>query len=158
MTNSLKDDFMREALRLASDSVNRGGGPFGAVVVRDCSVIGRGTNEVVRRRDPSAHAEIVAIREACRSLQSHVLSGCELYCSCEPCPMCLSAAYWSRLDRIFYAATRQDAAAAGFDDAFLYAELTKPMSARKLSLFRLLGNEGGAPFRQWQESPSKIPY
>lgn len=149
---------MREALRLAAANDPAAGGPFGAVVARAGRILGRGQNAVVRCRDPSAHAEIVAIREACRQLHDFSLRGCELYSSCEPCPMCLGAVYWARIDRVYYAASRDAAAAAGFDDAFFYAELARPPPERRLPLIRMLAAEGGEPFRRWQSRPDKVCY
>lgn len=149
---------MREVLRLARESVAAGGGPFAALVVKDGRVIAAGTNRVVADRDPTAHAEVVAIREACRVLGSHRLDGCELYASCEPCPMCAAAVAWSRAARVRYAATRDDAAAAGFDDAVLYAEVARPPEARALPTERLLGDEGRGPFDAWAAKPDRVPY
>lgn len=149
---------MREALRLAAENAAGRGGPFGAVVVKDGRIIGRGQNRVTELLDPSAHAEIVAIREACRTVGDFELAGCALYTSCEPCPMCLSAAYWARIEAIYYAATQAEAAAAGFDDAFLYSELARPMAERRLSMHRLLGEEGGHPFQVWAANPDRVPY
>ena len=150
--------FMRAAIRLAVTNAKDAGGPFGAVVVKDNRIVGRGQNSVYRRLDPSAHAEIMAIRDACRRLGVYHLHGCELYTSCEPCPMCLAASYWARIARIYHAATHQDAAAVGFDDAFMYAELARPAGERQLPLLRLLGEEGQAPFAAWAANPNRIPY
>jgi guanine deaminase len=149
---------MREALRLAIENASGEGGPFGAVVVKDGHIIGRGVNRVVANLDPSAHAEIMAIREACQTLGSYALVGCTLYSSCEPCPMCLSAIYWSRIERVYYAATRTEAAAAGFDDTFLYAELVKPVTERKLPLIRMLAEQSQIPFQEWEKNPNRVPY
>jgi tRNA(Arg) A34 adenosine deaminase TadA len=150
---------MRAALKLATEGALQDGcGPFGAVVAKDGQIIGSGHNRVALERDPSAHAEIVAIREACQQLQSHVLEGCELYTSCEPCPMCLGAAYWARLERVYYAASQTDAAAAGFDDAFLYAEMAKPQGERRLPMINLTTEALLEPFRIWAENPDKIFY
>jgi guanine deaminase len=154
----MKEAFMREALRLAAQNRDCQGGPFGAVVVRYGQIIGRGQNRVIRDNDPTAHAEIVAIREACRTLGGYWLPGCEIYSSCEPCPMCLSALYWARIERGYYAATQEDAAAAGFADAFLYEELTRPVAQRRLPLLRLLEQEGTIPFQKWAANPSRVPY
>ena len=130
---------MAEAIRLSLEKMRQGlGGPFGAIIVKDGEIIARGSNQVTSANDPTAHAEVVAIREACRRLGTFLLSGCELYTSCEPCPMCLSACYWARLDRVFFAATRQDAAEAGFDDDFLYRELAVAPADRQLPLEQLL--------------------
>lgn len=150
--------FMREAIALAQASAEIGCGPFGAVVVRDGKVIGRGSNRVTRDNDPTAHAEIVAIREACATLGDFTLAGCELYASCEPCPMCLAAAYWARLDRVYFAATREDAAAIGFDDAYIYREVCLPREQRELPMFPLMGEEAQAAFATWQSNPDRIDY
>jgi guanine deaminase len=149
---------MREALRLAIENASGEGFPFGAVVVKDGHIIGRGVNRVVANLDPSAHAEIMAIREACQTLGSYALVGCTLYSSCEPCPMCLSAIYWSRIERVYYAATRTEAAAAGFDDTFLYAELAKPVTERKLPLIRMLAEQSQIPFQEWEKNPNRVLY
>jgi guanine deaminase len=154
----MKVDYMKEALRLATASARTGDGPFGAVVVKNGRIMGRGSNAVVRCLDPSAHAEIMAIREACRQLSSFHLEGCEIYTSCEPCPMCLGAIYWSRMARVYFAATSGRAAAAGFADVFLYRELAKPIAERELPLVRMLEEEGEAPFREWAGNPLRVPY
>ncbi len=154
----MHETFMNEALRLATLSIGQSGGPFGAVVVRDGRIVGRGHNRVVADCDPSAHAEIVALRHACRTLGTFHLPGCALYSSCEPCPMCLGAAYWARIERIYYAASRDEAAAAGFDDALLYAELARPMTRRRLPMQRLLAEAGRQPFLDWLASPNRVPY
>lgn len=150
--------FMREAIALAAASVRDGGGPFGAVVVRDGRIVGRGSNRVTPDSDPTAHAEVVAIRDACRTLGSFSLEGCELYVSCEPCPMCLAAAYWARLERIYHAATHRDAAAAGFDDALFYHEVCLPPEQRRLPLQQLLPDEAAAVFAAWLASPDRVNY
>jgi len=155
----MKTKFMQEALRLAKQKMRAGaGGPFGAVVVKDGKIIARGWNQVTSTNDPTAHAEVVAIRAACRAQGSFKLSGCELYTSCEPCPMCLAAIYWSRLDKVFYAGTRQDAERAGFDDALIYRELPKPPSRRRLPMKQLRRAGALAVFAAWREKPDKIPY
>lgn len=155
----MHDTFLRRAIQLAVQNVEQGrGGPFGAVVVRDGQIIAEGVNCVTASLDPTAHAEIVAIREACARLQCYDLRGAVLYASCEPCPMCLAAIYWARLDALYYAAGRNDAAAAGFDDSFLYAQIPLDDSARALPTRRLLTVEGAAPFHAWRDSESKIPY
>lgn len=150
--------LMREALRLARESVAAGGGPFAALVARDGAVVGVGTNRVVPDLDPTAHAEVVAIREACRRLGTFRLSGCEVYASCEPCPMCAGAIAWARADRVWYAATREDAAAAGFDDARLHAEGARGPGERAVPAVRLLGAEGAGPFAAWASKPDRVPY
>lgn len=153
------DAFLSEAVRLASASVARGrGGPFGAIVVRGGEIVGRGANEVTSAHDPTAHAEIVAIRDACRRLETFDLSGCVLYASCEPCPMCLGAIYWARLDHVFFAATREDAARAGFDDAHIYHEVARPLSERTLPITRLTRPDALAPFAAWAEMADRVDY
>ena len=152
-------EFMREAIRLSIDNVKSGnGGPFGAVIVKDGKVIGRGVNNVTTTSDPTAHAEIVAIREACKKLGSFQLEGCEIYCSCEPCPMCLGAIYWARPAKIFYANTNEDAAGINFDDKFIYAELDLAKDQRRLPTIQLLRDEALIAFNQWQKSTKKITY
>src|SRR4051812_15266292 len=127
------ESFMREAIRLSVENVEQGkGGPFGAVIVKDGKIIASGTNQVTATNDPTAHAEVVAIRKACEALKSFQLEGCEIYCSCEPCPMCLGAIYWARPDKIFFANSKEDAAAIHFDDQLIYEELAKPYGQRKL--------------------------
>lgn len=150
--------WMKRALDLAQGSIAKGGGPFGAVIVRDGRIVAEGTNAVTSTPDPTAHAEMVAIRAAALTLGSFDLAGCAIYTSCEPCPMCLGAIYWARLDRIWFAATRDDAAAAGFDDEFLYREIPKPLADRLIPTARLKLAETDAVFRAWAESPNKIPY
>lgn len=150
--------MLRRAIRLACDNVAAGGGPFGAVVAKDGRVLGEGVNRVVPDADPTAHAEVVAIRAAARTLGSHDLAGCVLYTSCEPCPMCLAAAWWSRVDRIVFAANREDAAAAGFDDAAIYAEVAAPLDARSLPIIRALPEDGLEPFRLWSGKADRVPY
>ncbi len=150
---------MREAVRLSIQKMRRGqGGPFGAVVVRDGKVVGRGWNQVTSAKDPTAHAEIVAIRQACRRLKAFQLDDCDLYTSCEPCPMCLSAIYWARLRNVFYGNTRKDAAKIDFDDDFLYREVGLPIRRRKLRMKQLLHAEALAAFAEWQRKPDKIAY
>ncbi|MFM1768632.1 MAG: hypothetical protein RJA22_1161 [Verrucomicrobiota bacterium] len=150
---------MREAIRLSAEKMRAGfGGPFGAVIVRQGEIIGRGWNQVTSSGDPTAHAEIVAIREACRHRRDFRLDGCELYTSCEPCPMCLGAAYWARLDRIYFAAGRHDAADAGFDDEFLYREIHLPFPERRLATAQLLREEALPAFAEWKAKPDKVPY
>ena len=153
--------FLREAIALSVENVAAGrGGPFGAVVVRRGVVIAQGVNCVTAALDPTAHAEIEAIRSACRGLKSFSLAGCVLYSSCEPCPMCLSAAYWARLDAVYWAATQADAARAGFDDAFLYAQIALPPDARTLPQTPVpaLQDEARAAFRLWDMEPGRVRY
>ncbi|MER3444300.1 MAG: tRNA-specific adenosine deaminase [Meiothermus sp.] len=150
---------MQEAARLALENVQSGlGGPFGAVVVKDGQIIARGTNRVTRTNDPTAHAEVVAIREACRVLGTFDLSGCEVYTSCEPCPMCLSAIYWARIGKVYYGCTAQDAAAIGFADQFIYDELARPKSERRLPLEQLERQLCLRAFEAWEQDTNKIPY
>jgi len=151
--------FMREALRLAHQNVEQGrGGPFGAVVVKEGEIIGRGTNQVTAANDPTAHAEVVAIRDACQKTKNFNLTGCRIYTSCEPCPMCLAAIYWARLDKIFFANTRHDAARIGFDDDLIYREMNVPHDQRSTPILPLLSDEGQATFTLWMEKVDKIPY
>ena len=154
--------FLRVAIQLAVDSVAAGGGPFGAIVVRDGEIVGRGRNAVVPNADPTAHAEVEAIRDACRALGTHTLAGCVLYSSCEPCPMCHAAARWARIDAVHFAATRHDAADAGFLDAKLYRELARPgdasagdETARDAPLSR---DDALAPFRAWDAKDDRTAY
>lgn len=149
---------MQQAIDLARKNVREGGGPFAAVVVKDGVVVACGTNRVTASHDPTAHAEIVAIREACRALGKFQLEGCEIYTSCEPCPMCMGALYWARPARIYYAATRADAAAIGFDDDFIYEQLALPVEQRKLEMIPLLREESRAAFEDWQRKPDRIRY
>jgi len=155
----MKQKFMREAIRLSLAMMRRGkGGPFGAVVVKGGRIIGRGGNEVTSANDPTAHAEIVAIRAACRRLNTFQLEDCDLYTSCEPCPMCLAAIYWARIDRVFYGNTRKDAAKIAFDDDFIYREVALPIGKRKLRMRQLLRKEAFAAFAEWQRKPDKVRY
>ncbi len=150
---------MREAIRLARVHMRRGsGGPFGAVIVRRGKLISRGWNQVTTLNDPTAHAEVVAIRKACRRLRRFHLDDCELYTNCEPCPMCLSAIYWAHIPRVFYATTRKDAARIDFDDELHYRELTLPLARRQVLMKQLLRTEAWPVFREWQEKPDKIRY
>lgn len=152
-------EFLRRAIALATENVLGGtGGPFGAVIVRDGRIVGEGANSVTSTYDPTAHAEVNAIRAACRALGTFVLTGCELYTSCEPCPMCLAASYWSRVDAIYYGCSAADAARGGFDDAFLYAEFQKDQKFRALPARQMLADEAWASFDAWLASPIKIPY
>lgn len=150
---------MRDAIRLARENVERGvGGPFGAVVVQRGRIIGQGVNRVTANNDPTAHAEVVAIREACRHVGGWVLPECEIYCSCEPCPMCLAAIYWARIDTLFYAGQREDAADAGFSDAFIYNELSVPMMDRQVMCKQMLREEALEILRAWKVKPDKVMY
>jgi guanine deaminase len=151
-------DFLREAIELAVASASGAGGPFGAVVARDGRVIGRGSNRVVADADPTLHAEVVAIRAACRALGTHDLSGAVLYTSCEPCPMCFGAAWWARVARVVHAASCADAAGAGFDDAAIYSDVALPAAERTLETVQLLAEDGWRPFAAWDANPARIPY
>ncbi len=152
-------EFMREAIRLSIEKMQAGfGGPFGAVVVKDGQIIARGFNQVTATRDPTCHAEVDAIRKACQALGTFRLDGCDLYSSCEPCPMCLGAIYWARPARVFYGNTKADAAAVGFDDQFIYDEIEKPLAERRLPMYQLLRDEALAGFRAWEQHGSKTPY
>jgi len=151
--------FMAEAIRLAGEKMEAGeGGPFGALIVRDGAIIARGWNKVTSSNDPTAHAEIVAIRNACSTLQSFDLSGCELFVNCEPCPMCLGAAYWARLTRIVFGADHNDAAAIGFADAFIYEELALPPANRKMGMQQLMAEEARQGLARWLDLENKILY
>ena len=155
----MNEKFMREAIRLSIQMMRRGqGGPFGAVVVRNGKVVGRGSNQVTSANDPTAHAEIVAIREACKRLKTFQLDDCDLYTSCEPCPMCLSAIYWARLANVFYANTRKDAAKIDFDDDFIYREVALPIRKRTLKMKQVLHDEALAAFTEWQQKTDKVLY
>ncbi|MCH5328428.1 MAG: nucleoside deaminase [Coprobacter sp.] len=153
-----KSGFMRAAIALSVENVKNGGGPFGAVVVKDNEIIARGVNRVTASNDPTAHAEVNAIREAARRLGTFDLKGCEIYTSCEPCPMCLGAIYWARLGKIYYANTQTDARNIGFDDSFIYDELALSPAERHLPSETLLRSEAAEAFRIWQEKEDKITY
>jgi len=156
---SSPDIFMNEAIRLSFETMrNNTGGPFGAVVVKDGKIIARGFNQVVSSNDLTAHAEIVAIRDACKMLNDFQLTGCEIYTSCEPCPMCMSALYWSRVDKVFYANSKSDAAKIGFDDNFIYEELALPYSQRKIELIRIMDNKAIEAFNEWAAKIDKVRY
>jgi guanine deaminase len=153
------ETFMRRAIELAQKGADENlGGPFGCVIVSDGVIVGEGSNQVTSTNDPTAHAEVVAVRDACRNLGSFQLTGCTVYTSCEPCPMCLGAIYWARPAAIFFAATRDDAAAAGFDDELFYSEIEKPNAERQLSMQTMLREESQKVFRSWIEKPDKIKY
>jgi len=150
---------MRRAIELSVRNVHSGnGGPFGAVVVKDDAIVGEGTNQVLATNDPSAHAEVVAIRAACQKLDTFQLSDCEVYSSCEPCPMCMGLIYWARPRIVYYANTAADAARIGFDDAFIYHELTLPSSQRSIPMQQILREEAQSAFEAWQQKPDKILY
>jgi len=155
----MNEAFLREAIRLSIDMMHLGrGGPFGAVVVKGGKIVSRGWNAVTSTNDPTAHAEVMAIREACRKLGSFRLDGCELYASCEPCPMCLAAAYWARVGSVYFAASRHDAAVAGFDDEFLYREIPRPFPERSLPTRQALRDLALVAFKEWKDKPDKKPY
>jgi len=150
---------MREAIRLSLEKMQAGfGGPFGAVVVKDGQIIARGFNQVTSTHDPTCHAEIDAIRKACQHLNAFQLDGCDFYTSCEPCPMCLGAIYWARPARVFYANTKADAAAVGFDDQFIYDEIEKPLDQRSIPMQQFLHDEALGAFRAWEEHEGKKHY
>lgn len=150
---------MTEAIRLACENVRSGnGGPFGAVVVKEGKIISRGANSVTSTNDPTAHAEIVAIRNACRELESFQLDGCEVYSSCEPCPMCLGSIYWARPDKLYFAGTKKDAADIGFDDSFIYEEINVPYEQRKITTIHIMHHERLSPFIAWTDKEDKIEY
>lgn len=151
-------EFMRRAIALAETSIEKGGGPFGAVIVKDGQMVASGHNQVRIDQDPTAHAEVQAIREACRALGAFSLEGCTIYTSCEPCPMCLGAIYWARLDRLVYANSRDDAAAIGFDDRHIYEQLAKALDDQAIPVTRLLAEEAKATFDAWQRMDGKKPY
>jgi guanine deaminase len=153
------EKFMREAIRQSLEGMERNdGGPFGAIVVKDGNIVGRGNNRVTSSNDPTAHAEVVAIRDACKNLGSFQLDGCDIYTSCEPCPMCLGAIYWARPERVFFGCTRTDAADIQFDDALIYNEMTVPLEQRKIPMIPLLRDEALAVFRAWKEKEDKTEY
>ena len=154
-----RPQFMQQAIALATENVHHGrGGPFGAVVVQHDAVIATGVNQVTASNDPTAHAEIVAIRNACQALGTFQLADCDVYTSCEPCPMCLAALYWSRCRQVFYGSETAEAARVGFDDSFLYGEMAKPRSARTLPMAPLLSEQARTSFEAWQASPYRVSY
>jgi len=155
----MQSEFMARAIALSMENVRSGrGGPFGTVVVKDGKIIAESANSVAETKDPTAHAEMMAIREACKKLGSFELKGCEIYTSCEPCPMCLGAIYWARPARVYFANTAADAAKAGFDDAFIYQELARPHAQRKIPMTQIMRDEALAAIREWEEKPDKIGY
>ena len=151
-------NFMKRAIELSINSVKKGGGPFGCVIVKNNNIIAEGSNEVTLSNDPTAHAEIVTIRKACRSINNFNLEGSEMYTSCEPCPMCLSAIYWSHIDIIYYGNTRIDAAKIGFDDNFIYNELLKDLSDRKIPMKQINKDEAKKAFLDWEHKIDKVEY
>jgi len=153
------EKFMDEAIKLAVDGVMADdGGPFGAIVVKDGKIVGRGNNLVTSINDPTAHAEIMAIRDACKNLNTFQLSGCVLYTSCEPCPMCFGAIYWARLDKVYYSANRHLASSHGFDDSFIYDEVNLPFNRRRIPFIPVSSEKGIVPFREWDKKEYKIKY
>jgi guanine deaminase len=159
MMDSYNEQFMSEAIRLATENVKSGkGGPFGAVIVKDGKIIAKGVNEVTSKNDPTSHAEVVAIRNACKDLGSFQLDGCEVYASCEPCPMCLGAIYWARPDKLYFAGTKKDAADIGFDDSFIYDEINIPYDERNISTVHIKHTDALLPFNEWKNKKNKIEY
>ena len=154
----MKNEFMKKAIELSIKSVNNGGGPFGSVIVKGDKIIAEGSNKVTSNNDPTAHGEIVAIREACKKLNNFSLNGCELYSTCEPCPMCLSAIYWARIDKIYYANTREDARKIDFDDSLIYTELQKNIDKRKIPMIQMMRNEALKAFELWEKKIDKVKY
>lgn len=151
--------FMREAIRLSMENVQSdNGGPFGTIIVKNGKIIATGVNEVTKSNDPTAHAEMIAIRNACEKLNSFQLDGCDIYCSCEPCPMCLGAIYWARPKSIYFANSKKDAAEINFDDNVIFQEIKLPIHERKLTTTQLLRDEAQSVFLKWQESENKIEY
>ena len=154
----MKNKFMQRAIELSIESINSGGGPFGSVIVKDNKIISEGMNRVTVNNDPTAHGEIVAIRLATKSLNNFNLKGCELYSSTEPCPMCLSAIYWSRIDKVYYANTRNDAQKIDFDDSLIYSELIKKIDQRKIPMIQVMREEGLKAFELWNKKTDKVKY
>lgn len=159
MSATANPKFMQMAIELAVKGVQAGdGGPFGAIVVKDGMVVGQGNNHVTSTNDPTAHAEVMAIRDACRNLGTFQLTGCELYTSCEPCPMCLGAIYWARLDRVYYSANKHTASYHGFDDGMIYEEIALPYEHRRIPFIPLIPEAGIVPFREWDRKSERIDY
>ena len=156
--NNIKNKFMLRAIELSRSSVKLGGGPFGCVIVKNNKIIAEGCNEVTVLNDPTAHAEIVTIRKACKNINNFNLKGSEIYTSCEPCPMCLSAIYWSHIDKIYYGNTRLDAAKIGFDDDFIYNELNKELSIREIPMEQVYKDEASKAFLDWEKKEDKVEY
>jgi guanine deaminase len=155
----MDNPFMARAIQLSLDNVVSGqGGPFGAVIVKDGSIVAEGVNRVTASNDPTAHAEVVAIRSACAKLGTFVLKGCEIYTSCEPCPMCLGAIYWAHIARIYFGNVAAEASKIGFDDSFIYQEFARPLPQRSIPIIQMMHEQAIAAFRAWQEKPNKIPY
>jgi tRNA(Arg) A34 adenosine deaminase TadA len=154
----MKNKFMERAIELSIESVNIGGGPFGCVIVKDDKIVAEGSNEVTLINDPTAHGEIVAIRQACKNFNNFDLNGCELYSTCEPCPMCLSAIYWAHIDKIYYANTRDDAQKIDFDDSLIYSEFKKNIDKRKISMIQMMRDEALKAFELWDKKKDKVKY
>src|SRR5579864_1762121 len=155
----MDNPFMARAIQLSLDNVLSGkGGPFGAVIVKDDSIVAEGVNRVTASNDPTAHAEVVAIRSACAKMDTFVLKGCEIYTSCEPCPMCLGAIYWAHIARIYFGNVAAEASKIGFDDSFIYQEFARPLPQRSIPIIQMMHEQAIAAFRAWQEKPNKIPY
>jgi guanine deaminase len=155
----MHNPFMARAIELSIENVRSGrGGPFGAVVVKDGKIVAEAANCVTQTNDPTAHAEVVAIREACKKLQFFELKGCDIYTSCEPCPMCLGAIYWARPDHVYFGNTAADAAKVGFDDSFIYTEISEPHAQRKISMIQMMPEEAFEAFRIWDQNPDKVSY
>ncbi len=154
----MKNQFMIKAIELSIESVKKGGGPFGSVIVKDGIIIAEGFNKVTTTNDPTAHGEIVAIREACNKLNTFNLKGTELYSNCEPCPMCLSAIYWARIDKIYYANTREDAQKIDFDDSLIYSEFKKKIDKRKIPMIQMMRDEALKAFELWDKKADKVKY
>ena len=154
----MKTEFMKRAIELSIESVNKGGGPFGCVIVKDDKIVSEGSNKVTSSKDPTAHGEIVAIREACKKINNFSLSGFELYSSCEPCPMCLSAIYWARIDKVYFAITRQDAQKIDFDDSLIYSEFQKNIDKRKIPMVQMMRSEALKAFELWDKKTDKVKY
>ena len=154
----MKNEFMKKAIDISVESVNNGGGPFGCIIVKDNKIISEGSNKVTSTNDPTAHGEIVAIRAACEKLNNFSLNGCELYSNCEPCPMCLSAIYWARINEIYYANTRDDARKIDFDDSLIYLELQKNIDKRKIPMTQMMRDEALKAFELWDKKVDKVKY
>ena len=154
----MKNEFMKKAIELSIENINKGGGPFGCVIVKDNKIIAEGSNKVTTTNDPTAHGEIVAIREACKKLNDFSLNGCELYSTCEPCPMCLSAIYWARINKIYYANTREDAQKIDFDDSLIYSEFNKNIKERKIPMVQMMRSEALKAFELWDRKTDKVKY
>ena len=154
----MKNEFMKRAIELSVESVKKGGGPFGCIIVKNGEIVSEGSNKVTLTNDPTAHGEIVAIRNACKKINNFNLSGCELYSTCEPCPMCLSAIYWARIEKIYYANTREDAKKIDFDDSLIYSELQKNINKRKIPMIQMMRADALKAFELWDKKKDKVKY